>query len=302
MKVIYMGSSNFSLEPLKALINSHHKVVAVFTSEANVLAKKNINPVYEFAHSCDIKVFTPKTLKSDASKKLLYSLDADVILVASYGLILPKEILECKKYGCINLHPSDLPLFRGAAPLHHTILSGSKESAVCVMQMDEGIDTGPILLKEHFTLPSNLYYQDLELLCSNIGAKLLCKVLDNIENIPKPLLQGDNNASYAHKIKKEDAKINWNDSADKIYNQIKAFHLWPGCYFNYKEETIKILRAHFEIKKHGFTPGYIIDDNFSIACSNGIIYPEILQRSGKKSLNIKDFLMGFTINRNVKAS
>ena len=297
MRIIYMGSSYFSLEPLKALVNSCHNVVAIFTAKPKT--QDGTNPIYEFANLAGIKILTPQTFRSVDAKNLVYSINADAIVVASYGLILPKDILKCKKYGCINVHPSDLPLLRGAAPIQHTLLSGMQKSAVCIMQMDEGIDTGPIFLKEYFLVGQDIYYRDLELLTSNLGAKLLLKVLDNIDNI-KPVLQ-KGESSYAHKVKKEDAKINWEDSANKIYNQIRAFHLWPGCYFNYNTQTIKVLKAQSDLKKHNFHCGQIVDDNFTIACLDGFIYPETLQRSGKKPLNLKDFLLGFKVDRTIKA-
>lgn len=297
MRVIFMGSSAFAFHTLEALVASC-KVVAVFTSDEDLGFVNKVKNIKSYAQSLNLPTYCPRSLKNDSTKELIYSLDADLIVVASYGLILPKDILTCKRYGCVNVHPSKLPQFRGASPIQHTILSGQKSSAVCIIKMDAGVDTGDILLQEDFDVPKDIYYDQLCEFSSRLGAKLLVKALNNIDNLV-PQKQSQLNASYAPKIKKEDGQIIWDDHVEKIYNQVRAFSEWPGSYFFYKGIMIKILKAEF-IKDEGMRLPYgeVIDDKLSIKCRGGVLLPKELQRSGKKILPLKEFLLGAKIAKN----
>lgn len=292
-----MGTSSFAFKILSNLSSIENQIVAIFTAPFRKDKKVVVNKktqIHYFAEEKKVPLFTPLTLKDDKIKNIIYDIKADVIVVASYGLIINKSILSCKKYGCINVHPSMLPLFRGASPIHHVILSGMKESAVCIMKMDEGIDTGPVLMQEKFFVNKSIFYQELEDYCTNLGANLLKKTLSNIENIT-PQVQKKGKYQYAGKISKFDGKISWNDFVEVIDRKIRAFHIWPQVYFNYGKDIIKILAADYKIQEHSYSLGEVVDTKFGIACKNGILYPKIVQKSGKKSLNISDFLRGYKI-------
>lgn len=293
-----MGTPTFAVPTLIALMQSKHNIIDIFTCPPKPKGRnlvEQISPVHQFAMTHNINVHTPKTLKnqSDAISKM----NPDVIIVVAYGLIIPGSILSIPKIGCLNIHPSSLPKYRGAAPMQWTIINQEQTSAVCIMQMDDGIDTGDVLLREEIQLPKDITLNILQDKCSAIGSRLILKVLDNFNQIvPQP--QSSTGASYARKITKDDGAINWNrDRADQINAKIRAFSTWPSVYFKYKENVIKILDASYTTDKHDKNPGTIINayDALEIACIEGILIIKLMQRSGKKPLIAKEFLRGFNI-------
>ena len=283
-----MGSPEFSLPTLKTLIQEH-EVVAVFTQAPKPAGrgqKETLSPVHVLANQLNIPVYTPKTLRKAEAQEEFRSIDADVAIVVAYGLILPKEILSACKYGCINIHPSLLPFYRGAAPMQRTILAGEKETAMCIMQMDEGVDTGDILLMEKMPLKEDVTYMQHSNNMAEIGAKLLLQVLNNIDNI-KPIKQiGE--ASYASKIQKEEGELNWNEDSEVLIRKVRALNPWPGTYFYNNGEKIKVLDA--KICDENNQPGSLV-----IACKKGFFQPTIMQRSGKKAMPVAEFLKGYKI-------
>ena len=193
MNVIFMGTPLFAVPALKAILESKiHKVVAVFSQGPKAKGrgmKIAESPVHELAISYNIPVYTPSTLRNEDANKLIKSIEADIIVVTAYGFIIPKNILEAKKHGCLNIHPSDLPKYRGAAPLQRTIINGESETAVCIMQMDEGLDTGDIILEQKFHISDKITFTELHDKTSQMGAQMLVQVLDNIDKI-KPFKRG----------------------------------------------------------------------------------------------------------------
>ena len=297
MKIIFMGSSEFSCPALEQLIASKHQVVAVFTNPPKPKGrghKLTATPVHDLALKHSLNVYTPATLKSEEVKEQITDIDADVIVVVSYGMILPKFMLNKTKYGCINIHPSKLPKFRGAAPLQHIILSGETESAVCIIQMDAGVDTGDILMQQNVTLKADIDYPTLSQLKANLGAELLIKTLENIDNI-KAYSQDLQGVSYAHKINKEDLKINWQNSSQNIDRQIRAFCDYSGAFFLHNQEMIKIFKARYNNIQHENSCGKILDDKITIKCGFGELIVEILQRSGKNKMTSQEFLRGYKL-------
>jgi len=290
-----MGTPDFAVPCLKKLIDSKHEVLAVFTKEpkqANRGMKIQKTAIHELALENDLKVFTPKSLKTEFEN--IKSLNPDVIVVVAYGLILPKEILEFPKYGCINIHPSLLPRWRGAAPIQRAIMAGDKETGVCVMQITEGLDDGDVLACEKFPITKELNIQDLHDKSSAIGGVLILKVLENLNSISGEK-QNDKLATYAKKIEKSECKITWSKTADEIDRQIRGLGFFLGTYFEYKGERIKILKAKIcdEISKEN--SGTVLE-NFKIVCGDGkIIQPLILQREGKKKTQLKEFLKGWRL-------
>ena len=182
--------------------------------------------------------FAPGELRENAISEM--SNDADVIVVTAYGFIIPKTILEAKKYGCLNIHPSDLPKYRGAAPLQRTIINGENKTAVCIMQMDEGLDTGDIIIKEELAISNKITFTELHDKTSKIGARMLVHVLDNIDKVT-PFKQSNKGVSYAHKLSKEESKINWYEPAFLIDCKVRGMNPWPGIYFEYQGKKIKII-------------------------------------------------------------
>lgn len=296
MKIIFMGTPEFAVPALRALAKEH-QVVAVYTQApkpANRGHKETLSPVHLVANQLGIPVYTPKSLRKEVPQAEFQAIDADVAIVVAYGLILPTEILEHKRYGCINIHPSLLPFYRGAAPMQRTILAGERETAMCIMKMDEGIDTGDILMMEKVILDDQITYLELSDKMAHLGADLLLKTLQDIDNI-KPIVQAKN-GSYAVKISKEEALINWNESYQAILSKIRAFEGWPGTYFTLKDEQIKLLKAKGYQQQHELAVGTILHEKKSlkIACKDGFIEPLVLQRQSKKPMGIIEFLNGFS--------
>ncbi len=302
MNVIYMGSGNFAIAPLSELLRGGHNVVAVFTAPPVAERKGGgfiKNTLHEFADAKDLNIYTPVSLKSEEALRVLDATNADIIVVASYGQILTPQVLNSKILGAINIHPSALPKFRGPSPLQHTILSGDKESAVCIIKMDAGIDTGPILLQSKFLLETGTYCHQLETQASKIGATLLTQALSNFRSLV-PVSQDESlvPASYTKIIKKEDGLIDWNKSAVAVERMVRAFAGWPGSFFCYKGESIKIFKAELELdSKCTYSPGMVVDSNLGIACGEGILRPTILQRSGRRAIFLDAFLRGFPITK-----
>ncbi|WP_147141796.1 methionyl-tRNA formyltransferase [Rickettsia asiatica] len=300
MKVIFMGTPEFAVPALKKLI-THHEVMAVFTQQPKAkgrglnLAK---SPIHQLAFEHQIPVYTPSTLRNDEIINLINKVNADIIVVIAYGFIVPKAILEAKKYGCLNIHPSDLPRHRGAAPLQRTIIEGDRKSSVCIMRMDAGLDTGDILMKEDFDLEERTTLKELHNKCANLGAELLIKTLANIDNIVL-IKQSSDGVTYAHKLTKAEGKINWHESAYKIDCKIRGMNPWPGAYFSYNDKIIKILKAEYLNADHHFTSGTVISDKLEIACGSGILRVKILQQEGKRALPTSEFLHGTNILKGV---
>ncbi|BBJ31234.1 methionyl-tRNA formyltransferase [Rickettsia asiatica] len=295
-----MGTPEFAVPALKKLI-THHEVMAVFTQQPKAkgrglnLAK---SPIHQLAFEHQIPVYTPSTLRNDEIINLINKVNADIIVVIAYGFIVPKAILEAKKYGCLNIHPSDLPRHRGAAPLQRTIIEGDRKSSVCIMRMDAGLDTGDILMKEDFDLEERTTLKELHNKCANLGAELLIKTLANIDNIVL-IKQSSDGVTYAHKLTKAEGKINWHESAYKIDCKIRGMNPWPGAYFSYNDKIIKILKAEYLNADHHFTSGTVISDKLEIACGSGILRVKILQQEGKRALPTSEFLHGTNILKGV---
>ena len=313
-----MGTDDFSASFLLSLLKeTKHKITAVFTqaSKAKGRSLKVLkSAVHEIADEFGIRAYTPLKLKNDDTYSLIDSIPADVIIVCSYGLIIPPRILKAKKYGCLNIHPSLLPKYRGAAPLQRTIINGEKSTAVCIMQMDEGLDTGDIILMEEFDLSDRATTQDLKIKAHDLGMRLLLKTLDEIETLPRTsqsyLIEKGINPSYAHKLQKEEAKIDWNQTAQQIDCNVRAMQPWPGTYFSYNDSNIKVLSSKVEtaedigLDKKAFKQGVIVkvDKYLYVACSENILRIDQIQKPGGKPMKTEDFLRGYRLELNTRLS
>ncbi len=298
MKVIFMGTPEFSCPTLQKLIDdSEVEIVAVYTKEPKIAGrghKITNSAIHNLALKNNLKVITPKTLKTAESQAEFINFKADTAVVVAYGLILPKEILEGTKLGCINIHPSLLPRWRGAAPIQRTIIEGDKETGITIIKMDTGIDSGNMIYQENFTLNEQISSQELENKLAIMGADILLKTLKKISlgNYPETS-QNNSLVTYAKKLEKEEAQIDWNFEAEKIHNKIRGLNSTTGTYLTYESERIKILKSEIISLNNDEIPGKIIDKNFTIACKNNAIRPLILQKPGKNPLKLEEFLRGF---------
>ena len=297
MKIVFMGTPDFSVLALEELIKKHD-VVAVYTrapKESGRGKKLNKTPIHLLAEKNGIEVRTPRTLRDEAEKEILRNFNPDVIIVAAYGLLLPKDVLELPKYGCINIHASLLPRWRGAAPIQRAIEFGDKKSGISIMQMAEELDAGDVLTVEETEITDTTTGEILHDNLSRIGANLLIKTLDNIEDIT-PVKQDESLVCYAQKISKEESLINFNNDAEIIEKKIRAFSPYPGMYFNYNNERFKIFSA--SICNIDGIPGTIVEGkrNLIIATKNKGLKVNKIQRQGKQPMDIVELLRGFSFD------
>lgn len=304
MKIVLFATPEFAIPTLELINNSNHEILAVYTKMAKPQGRGmqlQNTPIYEKATELGLKVFTPKTLKKPEEWEKLKEFNADIFVVVAYGLILPKEVINIAKYGCINIHPSLLPRWRGASPLQRAIMAGDKETGVCIIVLGEGLDDGDILACKKIKIDDDMDIESLHDQLSIEGANLMLKCLDDIEKNKKVIAtpQASEGMLYAEKIDKEEGKLNFNDPIDKIYNTIRAIGLLTGTYFEHNEGRIKILKAKIQKslteneKKLQNGEIIITKNDLSIKCSDGLLKPLILQREGKKALEVAEFVKGF---------
>ena len=297
MRVIFMGTPDFSVPVLRALI-SKHEVVCVYTQPPRPAGRgQKLTPsaVQKEAESHGIMVRYPVSLKSQTEQNLFEMLKADVAVVCAYGLILPQPILNACPKGCINVHASLLPRWRGAAPIQRAIMSGDDKSGVTIMQMEAGLDTGDMLLSESTPITDETTAGQLHDKLSEIGAKLILKVLDKM---PTPVAQPFDGVTYAHKITKEDCVIDWNKPAATISAQIRGLSPYPKAFFTYNGEDIKVLNAKVLPIATKEVVGTILDDNLTVACGLGtVLQLDELQRPGKGVIAREAFLRGYPIKK-----
>ena len=287
-----MGSPDFAVPSLNALVEAGHEVVAAYAQPPRPAGRgkaERKTAVHERAEQLGIEVRTPKTLRNDEEQARFRALDADYAVVAAYGLILPKPILDAPKHGCVNVHASLLPRWRGAAPIQRAILAGDETSGVTIMQMDEGLDTGPMLLRRELDIRGKNAGRVTEEL-AKLGASAL---LEWLRNPTPPELQPNDGATYASKIEKAEARIDWAKPAEEIERQVRAFNPLPGAWFEANGERIKLLDA--ECIDGAGAPGEVVGSPLVIACGEDALHCRLLQRAGKATMNVDDLLRGFPI-------
>ena len=294
MRVVFMGTPDFSVPVLENLINKH-EVVAVYTrapSESGRGKKVNKTPIHLLAESKGIEVRTPKTLRNEEEQQRLSQLDADIAIVAAYGLLLPKTVLEMFPLGCVNVHASLLPRWRGAAPIQRAIESGDPKSGISIMQMVEELDAGDVLSCEAVDITNNMTGGMLHDELSKLGAELLISTLDKLSQIT-PKKQDNSLVTYAKKLDKNECLIDFSLNTDVLLRKIRAFNPYPSMYFMYEDERFKVLEAE-SINKHG-NIGEILEgeDNLVIATNDSAIKVIKIQRQGKQIMSIDDLLRGF---------
>ena len=296
-KIIFMGTPNIAAQHLNILIENNLNIVGIFTQPPR---KKNRgmriekSDVHQIADKNNIEVFYPSTI-DDTVIQQVKSLEPDLIIVIAYGIILPSSFLNIPKYGCINIHVSLLPRWRGAAPIEHALLAGDDKTGISIISVSPKLDAGDILMQESFTLDKDINRDELTLNLTNLGKTTLMKTLPLLfENKLIRKKQDESKVTYANKFLSEDRKINFYNSTDDVFNHIRAHGPKPGSWFTYKGERIKIIKAK-KINELGES-STILNKDFMIACKDGAISPEFIQREGKKVVSLDDFLRGFTFS------
>ncbi len=299
MKILYMGTPDFAVKPLKALIENNYEVCGVVTQPDKPVGRKAIltpPPVKIEAENAGIKVYQPQTLKNGEGIDILKETNPDVVIVVAYGKILPKDFLEFTRYGCINIHGSILPKYRGAAPIQRCVLDGEEYAGVTAMQMDVGLDTGDMLLVEKTKIGENETSGELFERLADMGAGLLIKTLEKLQKGElTPEKQNDEESTYASMLDKSMSPVDWKNSAQQVHNQIRGLDPWPVALTMYGGKTLKLFRSYISDSLGNGEAGTVktIKDGLAVFCGDGkaVVVTEV-QYEGKKRMKASDFLRG----------
>lgn len=295
MRIIFMGTPDFAVPALEALVAAGHEVIAAYTQPPRPGGRRGKEltptPVHRKAEELGIAVRHPASLKGAEEQAAFAALNADIAVVAAYGLILPQAVLDAPKHGCLNLHGSILPRWRGAAPIQRAILAGDAETGVGIMRMEAGLDTGPVLLEGRTPIDRKTAGELTEEL-AQIGARLIVEVLADLSAYPEQP-QPDDGVTYAKKIDKAETRLDFSQDAEQVERQIRAFAPAPGAWFEYQGERCKVLAA--DITDGSGAPGEVLDDQLTIACAKGATRPTLVQRAGRPAMAAADLLRGWAI-------
>ncbi len=295
MRIVYLGTPDFAVEPLKKLLENKYNVVAVVTNKDKPVGRKQIltaPPVKQFALENNIPVLQFDKIRVEGIEALK-GLNPDIMITCAFGQILSREILDIPKYGVINIHASLLPKYRGASPIHFAILYGETKTGVTIMKTNEGVDTGDIIYQEELEIKANETCGELFERLSILGANCLIKTLPSIfDNTAKYIVQEDEKATFTKIIKKEMAKIDWNDSAKNIVNKIRAFNPAPIAYATFENNPFKIYSAETSSMKGKVGEILKADKELVIGCADSSISLKVVQKAGGKMMNVADFLRG----------
>ena len=297
LKIIFAGTPEFSVSPLQALLESGHEVIAVYTQPDRPAGRGRElkpSPVKQVALDAGISVHQPVNFKNDEDLELLESLQADLMVVVAYGLILPQRVLDAPRYGCFNIHASVLPRWRGAAPIQRAIQAGDVETGVTIMQMEAGLDTGPMLLVEKIPIGENETAGELHDRLAPLGASALIQTIELLlAGKLQPESQNDELAVYAHKLDKKEAEIDWQQSAQQINRDIRAFNPWPVSYTKLDNKTFRIWESSVLDTQKMAVPGTVIAtsaDGIDVVTGDGCLRIKQLQPQGKRVMSARDFL------------
>ena len=294
LRITFMGTPDFAVPTLDALVAAGHDIAAVYTQPPRRAGRGKAvqpSPVQKRAEALGLEVRSPLTLRNVDDQAAFAALGLDVAVVAAYGLILPVPVLEAPRLGCLNVHGSLLPRWRGAAPVQRAILAGDEETGVGIMQMEKGLDTGPVRLEGRTPIEAKTAGA-LTAELAELGAKLMVQVLADPEVYP-PMPQPEDGITYATKIEKAEAKIDFTQSAGQVERQVRAFNPAPGAFFEYGGERIQILAA--AIEGGSGKPGEVTDDTLTIACAEGAIRPLVVKRAGRGAMPTPELLRGFAV-------
>ena len=295
MRLVFMGTPDFSVPVLDALVQAGHEITCVYCQPPRPAGrgkKDRPTPVHSRAVALGLPVRHPTSLKSAEEQASFAALDADAAVVVAYGLLLPRAILGAPAKGCFNIHASLLPRWRGAAPIHRAIMAGDAETGVCIMQMEEGLDTGPVLLRRAKPIEAEETTAQLHDRLSEMGAALIVEALDQLDTLvadPQP----EDGVTYAHKIDKSEARVDWSRPAVEVDRVIRGLSPFPGAWTMHGSERLKLLASR--VADGDGQPGEVLDDQLRVACSDGAVELLRLQRAGKGAQDRETFLRGHPI-------
>jgi methionyl-tRNA formyltransferase len=299
LDLIFMGTPDFAATILAAQIDAGHRIRAVYTQPPRPAGRGHrllSSPVQALAERHGMAVRCPTTLRDPATQAEFAATVADAAVVAAYGLILPAPILGVPRHGCLNVHASLLPRWRGAAPIQRALLAGDEATGITIMQMDEGLDTGPILLQEAMPIAPKMPASELSDQLAEVGARLILDALDGVARgtlAARP--QPSDGVPYAAKLRREEARLDWRRPAVALERQVRAFDPWPGAYFEGGGERLRVLMAEADPQSAGAPPGTVLDERLSVACGEGVLRPLRLQRPGRTALDTAALLRGFAL-------
>ncbi|MED5545578.1 MAG: methionyl-tRNA formyltransferase [Pseudomonadota bacterium] len=295
MRIIFMGTPDFAVPALEALADAGHEIVCVYSQPPRPGGRRGREltptPVHKVAEMRGFEVRTPVSLKGEEEKAAFAALEADVAVVAAYGLLLPQAILDAPRHGCLNIHASILPRWRGAAPIHRAIEAGDPTTGVTIMQMEKGLDTGPMLATLRTTIDGKTT-GELTAELADKGAQLMVGTLRELTN-HRPVTQPEDGVTYARKIEKGEARIDFTQDAQAIERKVRAFMPAPGAFFEFEGERYKVHAA--EVVDGTGAPGTTLDDALTIACGTGALRVTRIQRAGKPAMATQDLLRGRAI-------
>jgi methionyl-tRNA formyltransferase len=295
MRIVFMGTPDFSVSVLDALIDAGHDIAAVYSQPPRPAGrgkKDRPSPVHARADALGIEVRTPVSLKTTEAQAEFAALNADVAVVVAYGLILPQAILDAPASGCLNIHASLLPRWRGAAPIHRAIMAGDAQTGVCIMQMEAGLDTGPVLLREALDIGAEETTAQLHDRLSDMGARLIVDALGQLNELTAEV-QPEAGVTYAAKIDKAEARIDWSLPADQVDRQIRGLSPFPGAWFEYEGTRIKVLGSC--VVEGAGVAGTVLTDTLNVACGEGAVALTRLQKAGKGAQDVDVFQRGVQI-------
>lgn len=295
MRIIFMGTPDFSVPVLDALVEAGHEIAAVYCQPPRPAGrgkKDRPTPVHLRAETLGLEVRHPVSLKTPEAQGEFAALKAEIAVVVAYGLILPQAILDAPAKGCLNIHASLLPRWRGAAPIHRAIMAGDVETGVCIMQMDAGLDTGDVLLRRSLEIGAEETTAQLHDRLSVLGAAAIVDALAELDQL-EPVAQPEEGVTYAAKIDKSEARIDWTRSASEIDRQIRGLSPFPGAWFDLEGTRVKVLGSSLGAGKG--QPGEVLDAGLRIACGEGAVQPTRLQKAGKAAQDVEVFQSGAQI-------
>lgn len=296
MRIIFMGTPDFSVPVLNALVEAGHEIAAVYCQPPRPAGrgkKDRPTPVHARAEALGLEVRHPTSLRNEEAQHDFAALNADIAVVVAYGLILPQAVLDAPKQGCLNIHASLLPRWRGAAPIHRAIMAGDAETGICIMQMEAGLDTGPVLMRKATAIGATETTGELHDRLSAMGAELIVHALQRIDSLT-PEAQPEDGVTYAQKIDKAEAQIDWTRPAGDVDRQIRGLSPFPGAWTMIGTERVKLLGSCLSDQRG--TAGMALDNAFTIACGSGAVTITRAQRAGKGAQDTETFLRGMAVS------
>ncbi len=296
LRIVFMGTPDFAVPTLTEIVGAGHEVVAVYSQPPRPAGRgmaERRSPVHEAADRFALPVLTPRTLKDEGAQAVFAAHDADAAVVVAYGLILPGPILEATAHGCLNLHASLLPRWRGAAPIQRAIMAGDGETGVAVMRMEEGLDTGPVCMEERLSIGADMTAGELHDRLARIGAGLMARALAALSRDSLDCrAQAEAGVTYAKKIDKAETRIDWARPAQAVHDHIRGLSPFPGAWFDLSGERVKVLRSQCMDRDVTEAPGTLIDEEGIVACMGGAVRLVEIQRPGRQQMSYAQFARG----------